>query len=113
MLVSSWWGLVWRVFRIAALLAFVLLAGAISSPAQTQMGEEQERPKEIQRPVFKKRDLQAEHRQNLRDTALLAQLVDELKRELEKANPNVLSAAAAKKANEIEKVLKRIRSNLR
>jgi dynactin complex subunit len=112
MLVSSWCGLVSRVATIAALLAFALV-GLISSQAQTQMSEDNERPREIQRPIFKKRDLQAEHRQNLKDTALLAQLVDELKRELEKANPNVLSAAAAKKATEIEKVLKRIRSNLR
>jgi hypothetical protein len=107
--------LVARVAPIAVLLACALPIG-LTPPASwaREQDDKFDHPLDkIQRPVFKKRDLRAEHQQNLRDCVVLAQLVNELGRELEKADPNILSASAAKKANEIDKLLKRLRSRLR
>jgi hypothetical protein len=107
--------LVARVAPIAALLACALPIG-LTTPSSwaREQDDKFDHPVElIQRPVFKKRDLPAERLQNLRDGVVLAQLVDELRRELEKADPNILSASAARKANEIDKLLKRLRSRLR
>ena len=67
---------------------------------------------ETKRPDFQKCDLEPEHQQNFKDIVLLTPLVDELKRDLGKANPNIIPAPAARKANEIEKMLTRIRSRL-
>jgi hypothetical protein len=107
--------LVSRVAPIAALLACALPIGLTppSSWAREQDDPFDHAVDKIQRPVFKKRDLRAERQQNLRDSVVLAQLVDELRRELETADPNILSASAARKANEIDKLLKRLRSRLR
>ena len=107
--------LVSRVGFIAALLACAVTIGLAPqlSWAQDRDDAFDHAVDKIQRPVFKKRDLRAERQQNLRDSVVLARLVDELRRELEKADPNILSASAAKKANEIDKLLKRLRSRLR
>ncbi|MEO8592436.1 MAG: hypothetical protein ABI759_03870 [Candidatus Solibacter sp.] len=55
----------------------------------------------------------AEHRQNLKDAADLAELADQLKVELEKNDRYVVSMATIKKTDDIEKLAKRIRSRLR
>ncbi len=57
--------------------------------------------------------LKAEHEQNLKDAARLADLADELKQELEKNDRYVLSVSTLKKTDEIEKLAKKIRSRLR
>ena len=57
--------------------------------------------------------LKAEHEQNLKDAAQLAQLADELKQDLEKNDRFVLSLATLKKMDDIEKLVKKIRSRLR
>ena len=57
--------------------------------------------------------LKAEHQQNLKDAAELADLADQLKIDLEKNDRYVLSMATLKKTDDIEKLAKRIRARLR
>ena len=57
--------------------------------------------------------LKAEHEQNLKDAARLADLAQELREDLEKNDRYVLSIATLKKTDEIEKLVKKIRSRLR
>jgi len=57
--------------------------------------------------------LKAEHQENLKDAARLADLAQELKESLEKDDRYVLSLSTLKKTDEIEKLAKKIRSRLR
>ncbi len=57
--------------------------------------------------------LKAEHEENLKDAAKLADLTQELKEDLEKQDRFVFSLATLKKTEEIEKLAKKIRSRLR
>lgn len=57
--------------------------------------------------------LKAEHEQNLKDAAKLAELADDLKQTLEKEDRYVFSLTTVKKTEEIEKLAKKIRSRLR
>ena len=57
--------------------------------------------------------LKAEHQQNIKDAAKLAELSQELQVDLEKNDRFVLSLDTLKKTDEIEKLAKRIRSRLR
>ena len=56
--------------------------------------------------------LKAEHRQNLKDAAELADLAEQLKTELEKNDRYILSIATLKKTDDIEKLAKRIRARM-
>ncbi|MBZ5728891.1 MAG: hypothetical protein LAP87_28415 [Acidobacteriia bacterium] len=57
--------------------------------------------------------LKAEHEQNLKDAAQLVEMAEQLKAELEKNDRFVLSLATIKKTDDIEKLVKKIRSRLR
>ena len=57
--------------------------------------------------------LKAEHQQNLKDAAELADLAEQLKIDLEKNDRYVLSMATLKKTDDIEKLAKKIRSRMR
>ena len=57
--------------------------------------------------------LKAEHEQNLKDAAQLADMAEQLKQELEKNDRYVISVSSLKKIDEIEKLVKKIRSRLR
>ncbi len=57
--------------------------------------------------------LKAEHEQNLKDAAKLAEMADELKETLEKEDRYVFSINTMKKAEEIEKLAHRIRARMR
>lgn len=57
--------------------------------------------------------LKAEHEQNLKDAAQLAELAQQLQEELEKQDRFVLSMNTLKKTEDIEKLAKRIRGRLR
>lgn len=57
--------------------------------------------------------LKAEYEQNLKDAARLVELSGQLKQDLEKNNRFVFSMAALKKTDEIEKLVKKIRSRMR
>jgi hypothetical protein len=57
--------------------------------------------------------LKAEHQQNLKDAALLVDLSQQLKQDLEKNDRYVLSLDDLKKTDDIEKLAKKIRSRMR
>ncbi len=57
--------------------------------------------------------LKAEHEQNLRDSAQLTELAQQLQQELEKDDRYVLSMSTLKKIDDIEKLAKKIHSRLR
>jgi len=57
--------------------------------------------------------LKAEHEQNLKDAARLASLADELKEAMEKEDRFVLSLNTIKKAEEIEKLARKILGRMR
>jgi hypothetical protein len=57
--------------------------------------------------------LKAEHEQNLKDASLLIDLSEQLKEDLEKNDRYVLSMSTLKKMDDIEKLVKKIRSRLR
>ena len=57
--------------------------------------------------------LKAEYEQNLKDAARLVELSGQLKQDLEKNTRFVLSTATLKKTDEIEKLVKKIRSRMR
>jgi len=56
--------------------------------------------------------LKAEYEQNLKDAARLVELTGQLKQDLEKNSRFVLSIATLKKTDEIELLVKRIRSRM-
>src|ERR1700694_4691218 len=57
--------------------------------------------------------LKAEHEQNLKDAARLLEMAEELKQDLEKNDHYVLSLSTLKKTDDIEKLVKKIRSRMR
>jgi len=57
--------------------------------------------------------LRAEYNQNLKDAAQLSELAQQLQQDLEKNDRFVLSIATLKKTEDIEKLVKKIRSRLR
>ncbi len=57
--------------------------------------------------------LKAEHQENLKDAAKLLDLAQELKESLERDDRYVLSLSTLKKTDEIEKLVRKIRSRLR
>jgi len=57
--------------------------------------------------------LKAEHEQNVKDATQLADLARELQEDLEKNDRFVLSLSTLKKTDEIEKLVKKIRSRLK
>jgi len=102
--------------------AAALLCAALSPVALPQrgggggrVGTEQDAP-EIRMPDGKSQKeaiLKAEHQQNLKDAAELADLAEQLKADLEKNDRYILSMSTLKKTDEIEKLAKRIRARLR
>jgi len=101
--------------------ALVLSFAAVSCFAVAQRGETRsqspnEDETDVRLPNGKvQRDeiLKSEHEQNLKDAAQLADLAEQLKQELEKNDRYILSVSSLKKTDEIEKLVKRIRSRLR
>ncbi|HEV3199054.1 MAG TPA: hypothetical protein VGZ73_14165 [Bryobacteraceae bacterium] len=57
--------------------------------------------------------LKAEHQRNLKDAAQLVELSQQLQEELEKNDSSVLSLSTLKKTDDIEKLVKKIRSRMR
>ena len=97
----------------------LLLLGALSL-AQTPEGPPPAVPvasaTEVRLPNGKlQRDeiLKAEYQDNLKDAARLVDMAQDLKESLEKDDRYVLSLATLKKTDDIEKLVKKIRSRLR
>ncbi len=57
--------------------------------------------------------LKAEHEKNITDVAQLIKLAEELQDEMLKNDRHVLSLGSLKKTDEIEKLIKRVRSRLK
>lgn len=90
-----------------------LQRGANGAPSSSPPPAEEQ---EVKLPNGKsQRDeiLKLEREQNIKDAAQLAQLAEELKQDLEKNEPFVLSLATLKKTDDIEKLVKKIRGRMR
>jgi ATP-dependent helicase/DNAse subunit B len=94
-------------FTAIAVLGYALALP--QGPPRPPSGEDQPSMKRSQIEQLLKED----HRKSVEDAGQLAKLAEELKIELEKGDRHVLSLAAVKKTEEIEKLAKRIRSRLR
>jgi hypothetical protein len=102
-------------------VALVLLAGVSVYALQQQGGGRGSRRTGVEEEDVvlpngksqKEEILKAEHQQNLKDAADLAELAEQLKIDLEKNDRYVLSMATLKKTDDIEKLAKRIRARLR
>ena len=100
-------------------MALVLLAGVSVYALQQQGGGRTGRGGTEEDVVLpngksqKEEILKAEHQQNIKDAADLAELAEQLKIDLEKNDRYVLSIATLKKTDDIEKLAKRIRARLR
>ena len=108
--------------RSAGLLLAVWIGLLAASPApqQTQPGQRpaSDNPDDPDNRFPRGRKqveeiLKADHVKNVADATDLARLANELKDEMDKTDAQVLSAAALKKAEEIEKLARRIKSRLR
>lgn len=99
------------VLSFAAVSCFaVAQRGETRAPSQTQ----DEGPVRLPNGKLQRDEiLKAEHEQNLKDAAQLADLAEQLKQELEKNDRYVLSISSLKEIDEIEKLVKKIRSRLR
>lgn len=98
-----------RRYALVLSLAAVCLAQAPRSP-------EPDPPKDVTLPNGKsQRDeiLKAEYQQNLKDAAQLVDLAQQLRDDLEKNERYVVSLADLKKTEDIEKLVRKIRSRLR
>ncbi|HTS26805.1 MAG TPA: hypothetical protein VMH81_13095 [Bryobacteraceae bacterium] len=109
------------VLSLAAAVSLICLNGLGSTP---QVPGQQDYPQSPSRsqddgvrlPNGKlQRDeiLKAEHEQNLKDAAQLVELSEQLKEDLEKNDAYVLSMSTLKKTDDIEKLVKKIRSRMR
>jgi hypothetical protein len=98
----------------------IILLAAVSNVASPQRGGDASAPSPLsgdaKLPNGKsQRDaiLKAEHEQNLKDAAQLVDLSQQLQQDLEKNDTFVFSISTMKKTDDIEKLVKKIRSRLR
>ena len=105
------------VLSIAAILPMALRVvdaqrggAGVGSPSTVAEQEDARLPNgKLQRDEIVK----AEHEQNLKDAAQLVELSESLKEELEKNDRYVVSMSTVKKTDDIEKLVRKIRSRLR
>jgi hypothetical protein len=96
--------------RRFVLLCFLLLP---LLPAQNER-EERDRPVRLPSGRLQQDEiLKAEHEKNVEDMAQLIKLAEELQDEMLKNDRHVLSLGSLKKTDEIEKLIKRVRSRLK
>ena len=96
----------------ASILPLALLASAIFF-AQVRPSEQDETNRI---PTLKQQQegiLKAEHEKSLKDASDLMRLSEELKIDLEKNDRYILSLDTLKKLDEMEKIVKRIRSRMK
>ncbi len=102
-----------RAFRILPVI-LVLLSMSAAQTTRSRTTEDQEplRPfpggKDLRDEALK-----ADHEKSIKEAEELIRLSQELKEDLEKNTRHVLSLAAIKKTEEIEKISKRIRTRMR
>lgn len=92
---------------------FAVIGSSAKAQAQRRRPEESEPVRLPNGKTQSEEILKAEHEQNLKDVAQLVEMAEQLKQELEKNDRHVLSMATLKKTDEIEKLVRKIRSRLR
>lgn len=110
-----------RIFRRGALTLSLSAVFGLSLAQEPGVAPTQTPSPTVERPDVRlpsgksQRDeiLKAEHEQNIKDAAKLAELADDLKQTLEKEDRFVFSLTTVKKTEDIEKLAKKIRSRLR
>jgi GTP-binding protein EngB required for normal cell division len=96
----------------------LIVIGAVLLPAE-QLPRRRDSPDEVDESHYPRgrkqveEMLKADHLKNVTDAADLARMANELKEELDNTDAHVLSASALKKAEEIEKLARRIKGRLR
>jgi len=101
-------------FRRCALV-LVVVAGGLAQAPEPQPAPLGDPQSDIRLPNGKsQRDeiLKAEHAQNMKDAAQLVEMAQQLQRDLEKNDRYVLSLVDLKKAEDIEKLARKIRARL-
>ena len=98
--------------RCARILALAVFAAVISAQAPVEIPEEREERLPGQKSQ-KEELLKLDHKKNLEDAARLLELAQDLKSELDKSDRNVLPVSSLRKAEQIEKLARNLRSRLR
>jgi hypothetical protein len=109
------------VLSMSAMISLVFLLGpgnvrSAAAPEQQSQTVPNHPEEETRLPNGKlQRDeiLKAEHQQNLKDAAQLVELSEQLREDIEKNDRYVLSVSTLKKTDDIEKLVKKIRSRMR
>ncbi len=102
--------------RLSLLLFLTVALGLAQNPAEQPPISPSANQPDLRLPNGKSQReeiLKAEHQENLKDAARLADLAQDLKESLERDDRYVLSLSTLKKTEEIEKLVKKIRSRLR
>jgi hypothetical protein len=99
--------------RVILVCAVVLSLCAMPQRGGGGLGEPQDETRLPNGKLQRDEILKSEHEQNVKDAAKLAELVEELRQDIEKNDQNVLSISTLKKTDDIEKLAKKIRSRLR
>ncbi len=111
---KTWLRLYALVLSMAAIVAMVpLVPWAIHAQRGAPPGAEQEDAHLPNGKLQRDEILKAEHAQNLKDAAQLIELSEQLKEDLEKNDRFVVSMATLKKTDDIERLVKKIRTRLR
>ena len=100
--------LVFSIASVTSLAVSQSSRGAIDSPLGEQADSHLPNGK-LQRDEI----LKAEHERNVKDAAQLVDLAQQLQQDIEKNDRFVLSLATLKKTDDIEKLVKKIRSRMR
>jgi len=93
--------------------AGLVVCGGWLVVAAAQPPREQEEVRLPSGKLQKEEILKAEHEKSVKEVAEIVKLAEALKAELEKNDYHVLSLGSLKKAEEIERLAKRIKSRLR
>ena len=102
--------------RLSLLLFLTVAPGLAQDPADRPPIAPSANQPDVRLPNGKSQReeiLKAEHQENLKDAARLADLAQDLKESLERDDRYVLSLSTLKKTEEIEKLVKKIRARLR
>jgi hypothetical protein len=108
-----------RILAVGLAIAFWPAPAGFPRPFAPQdqgLPRDESREEDVKLPSGKSQReeiLKAEHEQSLRDVAQLVKLSSELQTEIEKNDYRVLSVESLKKAEDIEKLARRIRNRMK
>src|SRR5205809_332439 len=98
------------------LIAFLLVFTLVPAPGQQPQTHPDKETDDVRLPsgkMQKEEILKADHEKNLADAATLVKAAEDLKIELERTDPHVLSIGTLKQLDNIDKITKRMRSRLK